>query len=81
MAGGRRDVEGVRSGVDEFDTPAGHFARLVAARAGAAAIGKGGWSAVDVAGDVVDMPDGRVAERIPAGLVPQLDEVASQPSN
>ncbi len=73
MAGGCGDDDfvwsAVEAAVDEFEVPAGHFADLVAAFALAAAIGEGGESTVGVSGDVVEVPDGCVAERVSAGLV------------
>jgi hypothetical protein len=61
VAGGCGDVDGValveEPGVDDVDVPAGHFADLVAAGAGAAPVFQGGGSAVAVPGDVVDVAD------------------------
>jgi hypothetical protein len=42
--------------------------------AGAASIGECGESAVGVPGDVVEVPDGCVAERVTAGLLSKPDE-------
>jgi hypothetical protein len=54
----------VEAAVDEGDVPSGHFADLVAAFAGAASICEGGESAVGVAFDVVEVPDGCVRVRV-----------------
>jgi hypothetical protein len=79
VAGGCGDVDGVWSTVqakfDDPDVPAGHLARVVAASAGASAVVEGGASAVAVAGDVVNVPDGCLTVRIPASLVAQLDQL------
>ena len=83
MAGGCGDDDLVRLAlVGAFggcDPPAGHFPNVVAAGADAASVGEGGGSAVAVAGDVVDVANRRVTERVTAGLVAQTDEFG-QPS-
>jgi hypothetical protein len=62
VAGGCGDDDLVRrtteAAVDDFDVPARHLAREVAARAFATSIGECSLSAVAVAGDVVDVSDG-----------------------
>ena len=64
----------LEAAVDEGEVPSGHFANLVAAFACAASIGECGESAVGVPGDVVEVPDGCVTERVTAGLVSKPDE-------
>ena len=79
VSGGGGDADGVGLAVqaveDQVDFPAGHFSDVVAASAGAAAVAEGGGSAVSVAEDVVEVADGGVAERIPAVLVAQSDQL------
>jgi hypothetical protein len=79
VAGGCGDDHGVGFvevfGVDEGDLPSRHFPGMVAAFTSSAAIHIAGASAVGVAGDVVDVADGCAAERIPAGLVAEFDQV------
>ena len=83
MAGGCSDDDLVRlalvSAVGGSDPPARHFSNEVAAGADAAPDAEGGGSAVAVAGDVVDVANRRVTERVTAGLVAQADEFG-QPS-
>ena len=73
VAGGCGDDDfvwsAVEAAVDEGEVPAGHFSNLVAAFALTASIGEGGESAVGVSSDVVEVPDGCVAEGVAAGLV------------
>ena len=73
MAGGCGDDDLVRlalvTAVGGFDPPAGHFPNEVAAGADTAPVGEGGGSAVAVAGDVVDVANRCVTERVTAGLV------------
>jgi hypothetical protein len=73
VAGGCGDDDLVRqrgeAAVDGFEVPSGHFMDEVAAGAGTSSVEVGGQSAVGVAGDVVEVADGRIAERVSAGLV------------
>jgi hypothetical protein len=55
--------------VDEGDVPSGHFSNLVTAFTLAAAINEGGQTALGMSGDVVDVPDRCVTERISTGVV------------
>lgn len=79
MAGGCGDHDGVefvdQAGVDDCDMPARQFAHVVAARAGATAVGVIGGSSVAVSGYVINVPDGCSAERVATSLVPQFDQV------
>jgi hypothetical protein len=77
VVGGCGDVDCVGSAaearIDDAEVPAGHFAYLVAA--GTRAVGVRGRSAVGVADDVVEMPNGRITIRVMTGLVAQFDQL------
>ena len=79
MAGGCGDVDCVGSAaearIDDAEVPAGHFVYLVVAGTRAAAVGVRGRSAVGVADDVVEMPNGRITIRVMTGLVAQFDQL------
>ena len=65
----------METAIKELDPPAGHFAGVVAACAYAAAVDVGGGSTGAVAGDVINVTDRGITERIPARLVPPSDEL------
>jgi hypothetical protein len=79
VVGGCGDVDCVGSAaearIDDAEVPAGHFVYLVAAGTRAAAVGVRGRSAVGVADDVVEMPNGRITIRVMTGLVAQFDQL------
>ena len=84
MSGGCGDHDAVgcveEPGVDDGDLPAGHFAGVVAAFAGAAAVGVTGGSAFALTDDVINMSNGRTTEGTPASLLIAEPDELSKPA-
>ena len=75
VSGGGDDLDGMAVGVDDSDCPAGEFADVVAAFAHPSPVLGGGGTAVGMPVDMVEMPDRRPTERIPAHSVAAADQV------